>query len=214
MVDIDVEMKNIVQKVEGEGASWATFWDIQSVANRLRDGHVTMPHTNADLGDGHLFFIPERCADGKIKGRHSFSNDPMTGELELKIHWKDIDGAESESVVEESMNGGSPYDFFLNVSNSPSIFGIDYQSRGARFNALLMQLTKQSRALAEEFGDNSKAILPVLVNARPSDAYPTEVRIKYASGDEEIYRTFLFPIRLNARGTGPTVRLNDTALQE
>eukprot|EP00984_Skeletonema_dohrnii_P020306 scaffold9862_cov149-Skeletonema_dohrnii-CCMP3373.AAC.4 len=218
-VDINAELTSIIESVEEEGASWATFWDVQSVLNRLRDGHVTMPKTAAgDLSFGYVFFIPDRCADGKITGRHSISNDPVTGELQLKIHRKDDDGMESESVL-ESMNGSSPYDFFLNVSNSPSISGINYQSRGARFNALLMKLTEHSRDLAEDFGDgeNSKAILPVFVNARPSDAYPPEVQVKYADGEEERYRTFLFPTKLNIKATtGTTMSLTEASalLQE
>jgi hypothetical protein len=186
-VDSNAELTSISQKVEEEGATMATFWDVQSVFNRLRDGHVTMPKTNADLGTGYLFFIPERCADSAMKGKHSFLNDPVTGELQLKIHWEDGDGTRSESVV-ESMNGGSPYEFFLNASNSPSIVGIPYQSRGARFNALLMIIGRNWDEFSWAFGDYSKAILPVFVNARPSAAYPQEVLVKYADGKEEMYR--------------------------
>ena len=95
------------------------------------------------ISRGSEFFLPERCADGVVKGKHSFSNDPLTEELQLKIYcyWEDENETKSESIV-ESMNGVTPYEFFLEVSNSPSIAGLVYQSRGARFNALLLRFRK------------------------------------------------------------------------
>jgi len=73
-------------------------------------------------------------------------SDPLTGDLQLKIDWEDENGSRSKSVL-ESMNGMTPYEFFVEVSNSPSIAGIDYQSKGARFNSLLMHI----RSLSDQF---------------------------------------------------------------
>ena len=106
-----------------------------------------MPQINAAVLSGLAVFLhPERCADGAVKGQHSFLNDPVTGDLQLKIEWEDENGAKSESVV-ESMDGMSPYEFFVKVSNSPSIENIRFQSRGARFNALLMEIRRLKKII-------------------------------------------------------------------
>jgi hypothetical protein len=216
VVDIDAEFTTITQKVEKEGATLASFWEIQSVANRLRDGHLNLPPINANELGGTVFFLPERCADGAVKGKHSFSNDPLTEELRLKIDWEDENGTKSESVV-ESMNGMTPYEFFLEVSNSPSIAGLFYQSRGARLNRLLMQLKEESDDFIDDLGEYNQAILPVGINARPSDAYPPEVLVKYADGAEEKYHAYLksaFMEEQRTDYTDSTVDFNVTALEE
>jgi hypothetical protein len=217
MVDIDTELKRIVQSVEEEGATLATFWEVQQVVNLLRDAHVTAPSTNAgDLSQGYLAFIPDRSADGKIKARPFFSNDPVTKELKLKIHWVDEDGEKSESTV-ETINGARPYEFLRNVSNSPSISGLVYQSRGARLNELLMQL--KTPAYSDANG-NSAAILGVGINAHPSDVYPSEVQVKYEDGEEETYRSFLrlpnlsFDFLSLSEAVYISYNVNDTAIQE
>jgi hypothetical protein len=213
VVDIDAEFTSIIDKVEKEGATLATFWEIQSVANKLRDGHLAMPNINANDLSGDVFFLPERCADGAVKTQHSFLNDPVTGDLQLKIEWEDENGAKSESVV-ESMDGMSPYEFFVKVSNSPSIENIRFQSRGARFNALLMEIRRKS----DSFGEYSQLVFPFITNARPSDAYPPEVLVKYADGSEEMYSAYLLWRDVwnfsSAVSTDSTVDLNVTALEE
>jgi hypothetical protein len=220
MVDIDTELKRIVQSVEEEGATLATFWEVQQVVNLLRDAHVIAPSTNAGLlSQGYIAFIPDRSADGKIKARSSFSNDAVTKELKLKIHWVDEDGKESESTV-ETINGARPYDFFLNVSNSTSISDLEYQSYGARFNRLLMLIKGFGDALEKEaYGRNVTAILGVGVNGRPSDVYPSEVQVKYEDGDEETYRSFLvlpnlaFENFLLYRSEDALYNVNETKMQ-
>jgi len=140
VVDIDAEFTSIIDNVEKEGATLATFWEIQSVVNKLHDGHLAMPNINANDLSGDVFFLPERCADGAVKGQHSFLNDPVTGDLQLKIEWEDENGAKSESVV-EGTDRMSRYEFFLKVSNSllQTLF-FQSRARGARFNTLLMNI--------------------------------------------------------------------------
>eukprot|EP00984_Skeletonema_dohrnii_P005118 scaffold1802_cov146-Skeletonema_dohrnii-CCMP3373.AAC.2 len=216
VVDIDAEFTSIIQKVEEEGATLASFWEIQSVANRLRDGHVNLPSVNAEDLAGTVFFLPERCADGAVKGKHSFSNDPLTEELQLKIDWEDENGTKSESVV-ESMNGMTPYQFFLEVSNSPSIAGLVYQSRGARLNSLLTNMRSWSGNFIDALGEYNQVILPVRIDARPSDAYTPEVLVKYADGGEEMYHAYLKSNFMQQQITGytdSTVDFNVTALEE
>jgi hypothetical protein len=137
----DSELRVSSRGEEGRCNVGASFWEIKSVVNKLHDGHVQMPQINAAVLSGLAVFLhPERCADGAVKTQHSFLNDPVTGDLQLKIEWKDENGAKNESVV-ESMDRMSPYEFFLKVSNSllQTLF-FQSRARGARFNTLLMNI--------------------------------------------------------------------------
>ena len=75
-VDINAELSSITDSVKSSGrASASTFWDVNSVFNRLHDGHVTLPQFRNDspLTPATLFYVPERCQNGSVTGRHEFS---------------------------------------------------------------------------------------------------------------------------------------------
>lgn len=195
-VDIDAELSLITDSVKSSGrASAATFWDVNSVFNRLHDGHVVPPQFRNDslLTPATLFYVPERCQNGSVAGRHEFSTG-SDGELMLKIFWNRENETEEEESIVKSLNGMDVYSFFSKVSNSPSI-NLYYQSIGARFNALLRtyKMAHQSRisAFNDTYGTGvylwTFFMLPL--DSRPSNVYPDSIRVVYEDGDEELYQS-------------------------
>jgi len=228
-VDINAELSSITDSVKSSGrATAATFWDVNSVFNRLHDGHVTLPQFRNDslLTPATLFYIPERCQNGSVTGRHEFTTG-SDGELMLKMFWKyenKTEEEEEESIV-KSLNGMDVYSFFSEVSNSPSI-NLVYQSIGARFNALLQGYRTNHKSVAAVFEDTYGTgvylwmffILPL--NSRPSNVYPDSIRVVYEDGDEEIYQSGTTSLAMAALHTnesstdGLMMGLNRTAAEE
>ena len=69
----------------------------------------------------------------------------------------------------------------------------------------------------DDLGEYNQMILPVNANARPSDAYPPKVLVKYVDGVEEKYHAYLksaFMEEQRTDYTDSTVDFNVTALEE
>lgn len=226
-VDINAELSSITDSVKSSGrASAATFWDVNSVFNRLHDGHVTLPQFRNDslLTPASLFYIPERCQNGSVTGRHEFTTG-SDGDLILKMFWKYENKTEEEESIVKSLNGMDVYSFFSEVSNSPSI-NLSYQSIGARFNALLQIYRMYHQSTISAFNDKYGTgvylwmffILPL--NSRPSNVYPDSIRVVYEDGDEEIYQSGTTSLAMAALHTnesstdGLMMGLNRTVAEE
>lgn len=186
-VDLAQQLVQIYDQVTAQGATAATFWDIQATFNLLRDAHVTIPALKVPLTSSTLSVVPERTAQYGTTAMVQFAFD-ANAQLQLELLWSHIDGSQSISRV-DTMNGKTVAQFVLDLANSPAL-GIPFQSVGARVNAL-MALGAQS--LVGGSVTNKYQFRYFLFNlyssGRPSDILPDSFPVTYVDGTQETFYT-------------------------
>lgn len=150
MVNLEERLSELISDVSENGATGATFWEMNEPFALLRDGHVHVPSYPDDspVGAYYMSVYPERSLNsGNILSRPKFYYDP-DGELQLQIQWLDLsdNNSTSESLV-KSIDGKDVYQFFLDMANAP--IPNTYPAVGARLNFLL---TFMLRVVANNFG--------------------------------------------------------------
>ena len=79
-VDLKAELTQLSQIVQGNGASMATFWDIQDIFNRLRDGHVVLPGIPPpfpEYGGAKVYLVPESALQIGVEVKPTISSKTM-----------------------------------------------------------------------------------------------------------------------------------------
>ena len=186
--NINAELGALLETVKTEGATLATFWDIQTKFNKLYDAHVKLP-PNTGMGGklSGLYFllaIPERNLDVATRMNVTkwtpFYNDDDDGELEIVLEFLGVDGNTTTEYV-DTILGMTPYEFYLAMVSKPeTAINFPYQSIGARMNGAF----KRFRAT----GINA---FRIGFASRPTDILPDAFSVTYKSGKEETYYTGL-----------------------
>jgi len=205
-VDLEKELNSLLERIRSVGANStpptvSVFWDLHSIFNRLRDGHVSLPKLPWCEVAGSAFcqqnvVVPERSYTGgdhresgnktTFQSKLEFSTD-ADGALQLKIWWKnDDDGSETFDVVTK-MNNKSVEQFFVDLANSPANESPHFLSQGARLNSLLAY---NLRVNDETYFGYDHLFLAVFTpEARTSDLFPPTFQVEYQSGETETYYT-------------------------
>jgi len=188
-VDLEGGLTEIYNQVANNSAATvATFWEIQTLFNRLYDFHVALPETTKSFSTHHIRIVPARLRSGSdvVNIIPTFGMDGETGNVTLAVAWELSDGSLSDPVEVTTMNGMSVTDFYADLAYNPALSN-PYQSVGARFNNLLKVGGLMSDWMYGPMG-------------RPSDILPSLFEVTYstANGEEEsetwytgIYNGFL-----------------------
>lgn len=168
--DIEGGLEGVLQDVRANGASMATFWDIQPVFNALRDGHVAVPQLQESFTTWRSVFIPERYVgvDSRVTMDTEFELD-LNGDLQLLLTFNNTD---FEAV--ETINGLTVGEFMVTLANNP-VFQISPQDVGGRVNFLI--------ASGGGFGNTLTS------SGQPLDALPDSFLVTYTSGGSETFHT-------------------------
>ncbi|CAB9508128.1 expressed unknown protein [Seminavis robusta] len=193
-VNLEEELTSLLDTVDTEGATMATFFDIQTIFNKLYDAHVSLPMLAGDLGTltgfHDMYVFPERNLLGttynQILAWTPQYND--AGDLELSITFAGSDGNEMpENIV--SIDGMTPYEWYYDLVSKPEPSVVwPYQAIGARLNGAFSFLEPNSGVDA----------FRIVTRSRPSATLPDSFTVTYATGEVETYYAALAFRGLNA----------------
>lgn len=210
-VDLNVNLNELYENVEKNGASALTFYEIAEIFSKLRDSHVSLPRLpeGSISGQYYMFVIPERClASGSTKlARTVFQY--VDGELQMKIIWADqvfesvggmsltIDGKVSagpaklktvgESVVAK-IDGKSPLEYVVSIANAP-LDGVGFKSLGSRVNSLFSKGWLQNPEVSSAFERYNFFVHVFMSSSKPSSILPDSFVVQYEDGKEELFFT-------------------------
>lgn len=185
-VNLEEELTSLLETIETEGASIGTFWDIQTIFNKLRDAHVYPFPIAGSVGEllyTVLYVIPGRQFDPETTmGVHSWEPSyDDEGMLQLKVSFQSADGTEIEEDMIASIDGKTPFEWYFDLISNPQIGGWQYQSVGARMNGAFNTIKPPAPGGLFAFAFEGWSL--------PPDALPDSFPVVYASGKEEIYVT-------------------------
>ncbi|GKY91469.1 hypothetical protein MPSEU_000119200 [Mayamaea pseudoterrestris] len=153
-------------------AGQATFWNISSLVNQLRDAHIQLQLASL-FPYAPMYLVANRIVEynGISIMVPTFSIDKNSN-LQLKLQFRYDDNNVEEAAV-STINGKSVHDFMVDLANEPAL-PLGYQSLGARINDLMTTF----KLFNFPFGT-----LPV--SGRPSDVLPDSFKVVYQDGTSE-----------------------------
>jgi len=193
-VDLDSELKELLARIDTDGASLATFWEIHTSFNKLYDAHVILPDITGIAGQLVAVYgisvFPERNfnATTRMNVTKMTPTYDAGGELELALYFQANNGT---IVIERiaTINGKIPYDFYMDMISKPELAdNYPYQSIGARMNGAFKQIAPRNGTEAFRIGSLS----------RPTNILPDTFQVVYTSGKIETFYTGLSYKTMNA----------------
>ena len=175
-VDIDAELNAIVEDIDANGASMATFWKISVVFNKLHDGHVLPQIVDGNFNTYLFAILPERFIgpDFNLFVPRFFLDDDQNMRLTIVTQMPANTGPiEAKNVT--SINGLDIAEYITYLANNPEL-NIPYQDLGARVNALIKGNALFSGLLTGYSGSGT-----------PSNLLPDDFVVEYQDGTSETY---------------------------
>ena len=175
-MDLEAGLRALDEKVLEEGASVATFWEIEELFNQLYDGHVLMVNVEGSYYDYYLWALPERFAGLDVGVTTDFILDD-NAKLQLTLTYN-VSGTIEEYIV-ETIDGQSVHDFMVYLGNNPAV-PIPAQSLGGRVNGLI--------GAGAIFSGNMK------LASAPLNVLPDFFNVTYVGGESDAFVSGVEPL--------------------
>ena len=177
-VDLAAGFESIINEINStKTASQATFWNISSLINQLRDAHIQL-HLSALYPTAAMNLIPDRIIEysttGSAKMSPTYTLDEQ-GQLQLQIGVIYDNGQPDDTLTVATIDGKSVHEFLTALVDNPAV-PLGYQSLGARINSLVSFYDPFAFPLG---------FMPV--TGRPTDALPDTLEVAYEDGSTETF---------------------------